>query len=134
MAEHMRREGVAPEVVLCSTARRAQETLAQIAPALSDASVLIEAELYLASAGELLERLHQLPEATASAMLIGHNPAMQELALSLASPVSGRAAIEGKYPTAGLAALSFEGSWSELEVGTAELVSFVTPKGLKPSG
>jgi phosphohistidine phosphatase len=42
-------------------------------------------------------------------------------------------AIEGKYPTAGLAALSFEGSWSELEVGAAELVSFVTPRALKPS-
>jgi phosphohistidine phosphatase len=134
MAEHMLRERVAPEVVLCSSARRAQETLALISPALSDAMVLIEADLYMASARELLERLHQLPEATASAMLVGHNPAMQELALSLASPGSARAAIEGKYPTAGLAALSFEGSWSELDVGAAELVSFVTPKGLKPSG
>ena len=133
MAEHMLRERVAPEIVLCSTARRAQETLERISPALGDATVLIEAELYLGSARELLERLHQLPEATASAMLVGHNPAIQELALSLASPGSGRVAIEGKYPTAGLATLSSEGTWSALEVGAAELVSFVTPKDLKHS-
>jgi phosphohistidine phosphatase len=133
MAEHMRRERLAPEVVLCSSARRAQETVERMSAALGDASVVIEAELYSASASELLERLRQLPEATVSAMLVGHNPAMQELALRLVGPVSGRAAIEGKYPTGGLAALSFEGCWGELDVGAAELVSFVTPRFLKPS-
>ncbi len=127
----MRRERVAPEVVLCSSARRAQETLERMSLALGDASVVIEAELYPAPASGLLERLRRLPEETGSAMLVGHNPAMQELALSLAGPGSGRAAIEGKYPTGALAALSFEGSWRELDVGSAELVSFVTPRALK---
>jgi phosphohistidine phosphatase len=131
MAEYLREEGVAPEVVLCSSARRAQETLERISPALDDgARVLIEPELYGASASELLERLRRLPEGTGSAMLVGHNPAVQDLALSLAGSGSGRAAIEGKYPTAALATLGFEGSWSELGAGAAELVGFVTPKAL----
>jgi phosphohistidine phosphatase len=135
MVKHLRREGVAPEIVLCSSARRAQETLEGIAPALGDnVTVLIEPELYGASASGLLERLRRLPEDTGSAMLVGHNPAMQELALNLAGAGSGRAAIEGKYPTAALATLSFEGSWTELGVGAAELVDFVTPKALKRSG
>lgn len=134
IAKHLRREDVVPEVVLCSSARRARETLELILPALGkDPSILIESELYGTPANELLERLRRLPEATGSAMLIGHNPAIQELALSLVAQGSERAAIEGKYPTAGLAALSFEGSWSELDLGAADLVSFVTPKTLDPS-
>ena len=132
MATHLRQERVAPALVLCSSARRAQETLARLAPALrDDAQVLIEAELYPATASDLLERLRRLPETSGSAMLVGHNPAVQELALRLVGGGSGRAALEGKYPTAGLAALSFEGSWSELREGAAELISFVTPKALK---
>jgi phosphohistidine phosphatase len=134
MAQHLSREGLAPAVVLCSSARRAQETLAGIGPALgAAAAVLIESELYPASASDLLKRLRRLPDETDSAMLIGHNPAMQELALSLARRGSERAAIEGKYPTAALATLGFDGSWSELDPGTAELVAFVTPKALKQS-
>jgi phosphohistidine phosphatase len=132
MAKYLRRDRVAPEIVLCSSGRRAQETLAQISPALGgDASVLIEPELYPASASELLERLRRLPETASSAMVVGHNPAVQELALSLVGGSPGRTAIEGKYPTAGLASLSFEGSWGELDLGAAELVDFVTPRALK---
>src|SRR4051794_40641839 len=131
MAEYLCDESVAPEVVLCSSARRARETLERISPALGDdAHVLIEPELYGASATELLERLRQLPEGIGSAMLVGHNPAVQDLALSLAGSGSGRTDMEGKYPTAGLATLSFDGPWTELDAGAAELVSFVTPKAL----
>jgi phosphohistidine phosphatase len=135
MAKHLRRERIAPALVLCSSARRAQETLDRIAPALgADTRVVIEPELYRASANDLLERLRRLPETTDSAMLVGHNPAVQELALLLAGAGSGRAAIEGKYPTAALAAFGFEGSWSELHAGAADLIAFVTPKVLNQRG
>jgi phosphohistidine phosphatase len=131
IAQHLREERIAPDVVLCSSAGRAQETLERISPALGgDARVEIEPELYGASASELLARLRRLPEEAGSAMLVGHNPAVQELALSLAGSGFERATIEGKYPTAGLATLSFEGPWSELDMGAGELVSFVTPKAL----
>jgi phosphohistidine phosphatase len=132
MRDHLRRKRITPAVVLCSSARRAQETLERIAPSLGDdATVLIEPELYSASAGDLLERLRRLPERTSSALLVGHNPAVQELALTLAGGGPRRAAMERKYPTAGLATLRFDATWSELGVGTAVLVDFVTPKGLK---
>jgi phosphohistidine phosphatase len=132
LATHLSKERLAPACVLCSSARRAQETLARIAPALSDdANVLIESELYRASASELLERLRRLPRTTSSAMLVGHNPAVQELALTLVGGGSRLTPIAAKYPTAALASLSFEGSWSELDDGAAELVDFVTPKALK---
>jgi phosphohistidine phosphatase len=131
IAEHMQRERIKPTVVLCSSARRAQETVERIVAALGDSEVVIEPGLYHASAGDLLARLRALPESSPSVMLVGHNPAMQELALALAG--SGREAVEGKYPTAGLATFRFGGGWSELEYGSAELSAFVTPKGLKGS-
>jgi phosphohistidine phosphatase len=132
MGDHLRRKRIAPAVVLCSPARRAQETLERIAPSLGDdATVLIEPELYSASAGDLLERLRRLPDTTGSALLVGHNPAVQDLALTLAGGGPRRAAMERKYPTAGLATLTFEASWSELDAGMADLVDFVTPKRLK---
>jgi phosphohistidine phosphatase len=122
MGKYMRTEGIAPDLILCSSALRAQQTLELIALGDDDAKVLIEPELYGASASDLLERLRQLPDETTSAMLIGHNPAIQDLAH-----------IDGKYPTGALAVFSFDGPWSELAPGEAELVSFVTPKTLKQS-
>ena len=78
IARHLREQGIEPELVLCSTARRARETLERIEPALGTPGVRFEPELYGASAGGLLDRLHGVPEAVGSVMLIGHNPALRE--------------------------------------------------------
>lgn len=132
LAAHLRREGIAPELSLCSSARRARETLEGIAPALGDdVSVEVERELYGASDRDLLERLHAIPDATRSAMLIGHNPAIQSLALSLAGSGEELPSVERKYPTGALATLTFRGSWRELEPGAAKLAAFVKPKDLQ---
>jgi phosphohistidine phosphatase len=63
-------------------------------------------------------------------MLIGHNPEIQDLALSLVRGGSEVARVESKFPTAALATLELNGSWRELGPGSAELVSFVKPKEL----
>ena len=61
-------------------------------------------------------------------MLIGHNPAIQELAVGLLA--DGSALASRKFPTGALATLTFSGSWWALESGQAELAAFVTPKEL----
>src|SRR5919108_5777471 len=63
MRRHLRAQRIEPELVLCSTARRARETLERIEPALGGSDVLVERELYGASRGELLERLRSVPDA-----------------------------------------------------------------------
>ena len=128
LARHLRSEGILPSLVLCSSARRARETLERIGP---DGRLQIERELYGASDTELLERLRRVPEATDSVMLIGHNPAVRELTLRLAGSGARLADVERKFPTAALATLTWTGAWSELGPGSAELVAFVTPKELK---
>lgn len=131
IAEHMRREGLAPALVRCSSARRTRETLERIAPALGEGvTVRIERELYGASGRRLLELLRADEEGTRSVLLIGHNPGIQELALMLARSGDKLGGLRAKYPTGALATLTFEGPWSELAPAIAELTSFVTPKQL----
>ena len=61
----------------------------------------IEDDVYAASAGDLLAALNRIPDEIGSAMLIGHNPGLHDLALQLADRVY---VIEtaNKYTIAGL--------------------------------
>ncbi|HLY88100.1 MAG TPA: histidine phosphatase family protein, partial [Acetobacteraceae bacterium] len=84
MRQAMQDLGLSPDLILVSTARRTQETLAALEP--WDETPLIEPleSLYLASAPQLLDVLRGTNETVRSVMLIGHNPGMHELAVSLA--------------------------------------------------
>jgi phosphohistidine phosphatase len=132
IARHLLEEGIEPELVLCSTARRARETLERIEPALGTPVVRFESALYGASAAMLLERLHGVGDDVGSVLLIGHNPAVHMLALDLAGPAPAPRELAGKFPTAGLAMFVFPGSsWRALAPGTAELTEFVRPRDLE---
>jgi phosphohistidine phosphatase len=131
IARHMREQGIDPDLVLCSTARRARETLERIEPALGTRRVAVEPQLYAATAETLLARLRRVPDPVGSVILIGHNPGMQQLALCLARPGPERRELEAKYPTAALATLAFPGTtWRTLDRGMADLVGFVRPRDL----
>jgi phosphohistidine phosphatase len=135
IAKHLRHNGIAPELVLCSPSRRTRQTLTRIAPGLGkNADVQIEPELYAASAAALLEVLHEVPDEVESVMLIGHNPGIQDLALSLAGAGPESTRVRSKFPTAALATLELDVSWRELAPGSAELVSFVKPRELLRDG
>ena len=122
---------IRPDVVLCSTARRARETLDGITGALGDgARSLVEAELYGAGVAELLARLRRLNPAVASVLLIGHNPALQTLILTLAGDGDddALASVRHKFPTAALATVALPGaSWSDLAPGIAYLEALFLP-------
>jgi len=123
---------VRPAVVLCSSSLRTRETLAAILPALGDAlEVRIERALYGAGAARLLERLRRVPDGASSAMLIGHNPGIQDLALGLATTGPALAALREKFPTGALATVEIEVErWRDLADGTATATVLVTPRSL----
>jgi phosphohistidine phosphatase len=134
IAEHFRAERIAPELVLCSTSTRTRETLEGILPALvDDVKVRMERDIYAASSPQLLELLHGLEDRVASAMLIGHNPGIEDLAVELASRGEQLGELRAKFPTAALATLVFGGDWRDLAPGRAELVAFVKPRDLEPT-
>ncbi len=119
LGRQLRHEGVAPGLVLCSAARRARQTLELILPALGDPEVLVEEGLYAAGAAALQSRLRQLPAGIREAMLIGHNPGIQELALLLAG-AGAPASLRERFPTGALISLQLKSdTWAEVQRGGA---------------
>jgi phosphohistidine phosphatase len=132
IAKHLARLAIQPELILCSPAKRTRQTLELVGPALGAAGTTrLEAELYAASADELLGRVRGLPEGVGTVMLIGHNPGLQDLAVVLASGGAGLERLAAKFPTAAVATLTLGNTaWSELSEGDALLAAYVVPKQL----
>jgi phosphohistidine phosphatase len=130
----LRKSDYMPDRVLCSTARRARETwqLAEEKLGAHPATALEEG-VYGASSADLLALARQTSADVRTLLIVGHDPAMQELTLELASDRLGDAEAEAlghvrvKYPTAAIAVLSFSGSWAELGPGQTRLAVFAVP-------
>ena len=137
MAGHLAAVDTPPALVLCSTARRARDTLEPLQERLpAGADVRIEDDLYGASAAGLLARLHEVDEADGTVLVVGHNPGLEDLAGRLAGGGDPAliARLRAKFPTGALATLSFSGPWKELGSAAATLESFVVPADLGPVG
>jgi phosphohistidine phosphatase len=92
-------------------------------------------ELYGADPTELL---HTIRMASVSdpkrLMLVGHNPGMHELALTLISSgdAAAKKALDHNLPTSGLAIFDFTTKdWTDVAFRRGKLVQFVSPKLLK---
>jgi len=103
--------GLAPDIALVSTARRAQETWAEAAFAFPAARAQAQRPLYLASLQQLEQSVAAARDEAATLLLVGHNPGLHEFALAHArgstSPARNRL-IEG-FPTAAAAVFSVAG-------------------------
>lgn len=132
LARYLRDRSVAPEVVLCSSALRTRQTLEVIEDGLGgEPELLIEDDLYGASAEAMLERLQRLRADAASVLLIAHNPGVQDLTVLLARGGKARERVRVHFPTAALAVLETDsGEWAELGPGSATLVDYVMPREL----
>ena len=118
--------------MLCSSAVRTRETLGLILPALGpELTIRIEPRLYGADPEELLEIVRGVRDAS-GVLLIGHNPAMQELAIALASRGDRLDELTTKFPTGALAEIRLPGAWGDVAEGSGELTRFVTPRELEP--
>src|SRR4051812_13775675 len=100
-------DGIAPDLVLCSTAARTRETWKLAAHELPHRPrTVYEERLYDASLGELLALLSETPDEVGSLLLIGHNPSVHALAEALAGSAEGDALSRmknGGFPTAAFA-------------------------------
>jgi phosphohistidine phosphatase len=130
MGDHLRTESLAPDLVLCSSARRTRETFERLG--LDAVEIGFEDELYGAPGDALLSRLQRLPDSVGDVLLIGHNPGVQDLAMALAGPDLGEGAVRlrEKFPTGALAVFEVQGTWSGFSPGRARLASFVVPREL----
>jgi phosphohistidine phosphatase len=130
--DYLDAEGIHPELALCSSALRARQTLARVMPALgSELEVHIEPALYTFDADVLLDRLGRISSHVSSALLVGHNPAIEDLATRIADRGDRLPELSRKYPTAALAEIAFsDATWGSLADRPGELVRFIVPRDL----
>lgn len=118
----------AVDAVLCSTATRARETLANTHV---DAPVRYSERLYGATAGTMIEEINAVGDDVQTLLVVGHEPTMSDLALGLAGEGTDAAAAERisvKYPTSAIAVLTVPSGWKGLELGRAALIGFEVPR------
>ena len=140
MRHMMRSEGLVPDLVLVSPARRTMETLAALQPWDKPPLIDSQEELYLAPAPRILKLLRNVSDGVRSVLLIGHNPGLQELATLLVGAHTKAAtekhalSLAKAYPTCALAEFALTGPWSKIGEGSGQLTRFVTPRELKAAG
>ena len=135
MGKVLRIAKIEPDLILCSPSKRTRETLSLAAPRAwaCEPEVRFDERLYHASAQTLFRLLRELPGDTAHAMILGHNPGLQELAIALTPPgYLAREEFKEKLPTASIVSFLFDTErWQSLKPATGELQLFMTPNKLE---
>jgi phosphohistidine phosphatase len=132
---------MAPDLVLCSPAKRTRQTWHGIALAMAESAVVAgngvaavgggpdvryDPVVYAGDAQDLLERLRAVDDETRIVLLVGHNPAVSLLSAAL-DPAAEPAA-EG-LRTCGIAVHRPTGTWRESGSDTAVLETAHTARG-----
>jgi phosphohistidine phosphatase len=128
-----------PDIVLVSTAVRAHQTWEIVREAMKELApqpqVEFLDELYGADPAHLLQIVRMASVADPRRlMLVGHNPGMHELALTLtgSGDAAAKKALDHNLPTAGLAIFDFAiDDWNDVAFRRGKLVRFTSPKLLK---
>jgi phosphohistidine phosphatase len=126
MGELMRAEGLLPDLILTSSARRALTTAELVAEASGyDGEIQVSRDLYAAGPEEFIDALCALPDELETVMVVGHNPGLEELVEALTEESSA-------MPTAALAQVELKiVRWVDLqEEGGGRLVNLWLPRNL----
>jgi phosphohistidine phosphatase len=134
MGAFMAERGITPELILCSPATRARQTVELILPLLpGDPTVEYEEGFYLAASSALLARVRKIDANARHVLVIGHDPGLHGLAIDLAGTgnPADLQALGRKFPTAALAVITFDvNEWPAVRPGSGHLALFMTPKRL----
>jgi phosphohistidine phosphatase len=135
MATWLARSGYTADLVLVSTATRAQETWQQVNAAIPSLQAEHLPELYGAGPSDLLHAVHaETTPMTKTVLVIGHNPGLHELALALTASgdAAGLQALASNLPTSGIAVIDFAiDDWNDVGFRSGRLICFASPKLLR---
>ncbi|MCX4186723.1 SixA phosphatase family protein [Methylophaga sp. OBS4] len=113
----MQQQALIPDLVLSSAAKRAIDTASLVCEQLriDSEQIHINNSFYDADEHEILAAVKQIPAHYQTALLVGHNPAFEQLIAYLADEPFVSDLDSGKLMLpATLVILDFEGSWSDL--------------------
>lgn len=130
-------EGLMPDKILCSPARRTRETLAALLPYLSgEGRVAIEPKLYDSAHEDYVAAIARSGGEARTLMVIGHNPTIQATARWVAGDGEPGlvAEVAAKYPTGALAVIDMgQVGWGQVKPGSGHLAAFIRPRDLDPA-
>ena len=119
----LKEQGLVPDRVLCSPARRSRETLEAVLGVIGYVDQRLEDGIYDATPGTLIGLADAHRECD-RVLLVGHNPGLERLAALLHSGQSGE--YRG-MPPGSVAVLAFNDDDAPLEPGNARLAAFWWP-------
>ena len=125
MGKRLRKRKPQPQIIISSSAVRAETTATLLAEAIGypPSDITIEERLYGAEPIQVISIIHELDDALDCAMLVGHNPTFTDLINALSG-----SQIEN-VPTCGMAVLRFPtDTWSKIGLIQGELLDFDYPK------
>lgn len=126
MGKHLHQEGLIPDRILASSAKRARKTANKVAKTCGYTGKVKKLDAFYDTVpGVYFETLQALPNKYQRVMVVGHNPTMEQLVSHLTSQIE-------RMPTAALAHIEIPiEHWEELNLYTKGiLVSLWTPKTL----
>lgn len=126
MGKHLRREGLIPDRILTSSAKRARKTAKKVAKSCDYTGKVKKLDAFYDTVpGVYFETLQALSDKYQRVMVVGHNPTMEQLVNHLTGKIK-------RMPTAALAHIELPiQSWETLNLYTkGTLVNLWTPKTL----
>jgi phosphohistidine phosphatase len=129
MAAWIEEQNLQPDLILCSSAKRTQQTLKRLCKECDTRIEIIE-ELYMADVPVLLKHLAQAAPDAHRVMVLAHNPGLEDLVEYLQGETVTRSPDVKLFPTAALAQFIMPADWSQLEKGDGKLVAITRPKDL----
>jgi len=133
IGQYMEEHRYDPKLILCSGSRRTRETLGLVLPYLhGDADIRVEEALYTAHDGEaLLNRLRAIGAGPDKVMLVGHNPAVQDLIsmLCVEGDETALSRLRQKYPTGALSVIQLDAvNWRDAGTTAGRLTDLALPR------
>ncbi len=126
MGKYLRQQGLIPDRILTSSAKRARKTANKVAKSCGYTGKVKKIDaFYEAVPGVYFETLQALPDKYQRVMVVGHNPTMERLVNYLTGEIE-------RMPTAALAHIDLPiQQWDALDLDTkGTLVNLWTPKTL----
>ena len=127
IAQTLSRENLNPDLILCSSAKRAQQTLTLIQEAKTfDGDVRFDNDLYLAKTDTVVQKIENLDDAHSTVLFVGHAPTFDKLSLYLTGKdLTSPEALALHFPPGCLGSFTLDiSSWKDFHSGCATTYTY----------
>jgi len=128
------RNDLVPDFVISSPANRAIATARIVCEAMNlEPDTIHESrDIYLAELETLLRIVSNLPHTAQRAMIVGHNPGLEELLAVLSKTSVSPYDENGRLQPCSLVVLHLPGAWDDIAAQTATRLHLIRPSALPP--